>query len=360
MSLLQETIDSIKPANLDVLAAAWQRIDSLAKPIGSLGALELLSARIAAMTGSLDAEIGQGEAIVFCADNGVCEEGVSSCPQEITRQVTVNFTRGITGVCALAKSVGAGLTVVDLGVKGLGQTKGILYKKLMPNGTYNIAKQAAMTRETAIQAVEAGIEAVIQRHQAGVRLFATGEMGIGNTTTAAAVLSSLTVLSPDITVGRGAGLDDVQLENKRRVVRRALEVNRPDPLDPLDVIAKVGGLDIAGMCGAFLGAARVRCPIVIDGYISCVAALCAKRLCADAVDFMIASHLSAEPGAAFALAELALEPALHMRMRLGEGTGAVLLFPLIKAAQDMARNMGTFHQAAISQGDYLDKWESHK
>ncbi|MDP2892667.1 MAG: nicotinate-nucleotide--dimethylbenzimidazole phosphoribosyltransferase [Bacillota bacterium] len=356
MTLLEKTIKAIKCASREKLAKAWAHLDQLAKPIRSLGVLETLAARIAAMTGSFDYDISKGEVVVFCADNGVCKEGVSSCPQEITRQVTLSFTRGITGVCALARSVGAGLTVIDVGVKDLAQTEGIVFKKVMPDGTNNIAQGPAMTKEAAVSAVEVGIGTVLQRHRAGVRLFATGEVGIGNTTAAAAVLSALSGLSPDVTVGRGAGLDDTQLENKRRIVKKALETNKPDRDDAIDVIAKVGGLDIAGMCGAFLAAASVKAPVVIDGYISCVAALCAKKLCPASADYMIASHLSTEPGAIFTLQELGIEPVLHMHMRLGEGTGAVLMFPIIRAALDIARNMATFSQASISSGEYLDKW----
>ena len=358
MSLLQKTIESIAPVDKAALAAAWRHIDALAKPVGSLGLLEHMAARLAAIAGE-DFDLGAGEVLVFCADNGVCGEGVSSCPQDVTRQVTVNLTRGLTGVCVLARSVGASVTPVDLGVKNLPPHAGVLHHKLMSEGTGNIAREAAMGRDTAVAALEAGIACVRELHARGAGLFAIGEMGIGNTTTAAAVLSALAALPPERTVGRGAGLDDVQLENKRRVVQMALDLHRPDAGDPIDVLAKVGGLDIAAMAGACLGAAALRRPMVLDGYISCVAGLCARRLCPAAADYLFASHVSEEPGAVHALSELGLEAPLRMHMRLGEGSGAVLLFPILRAAQTMYRQMGTFEQANISEGEYLDKWQSH-
>lgn len=359
MSLLQQTIDKIQPADKAVLGEAWQHIDALAKPVGSLGLLEHMAARLAAMAGQLNFELGEGHVLVFCADNGVCDEGVSSCPQDVTRQVTINLTRRMTGVCALARSVGASVTPVDLGVKNLPGWEGLLDRKLLPDGTANITCAPAMEREIAVAALEVGIDCVMRSHADGAGIFAVGEMGIGNTTTAAAVLSALAGLPPERTVGRGAGLDDVQLENKRHVVRRALELHHPDASDPVDVLAKVGGLDIAAMAGACLGAAALRRPMVLDGYISCVAGLCAKLLCPVSADYLLASHVSEEPGAIYALSELGLEAPLRMHMRLGEGSGAVLLFPLLRAAQSMFSQMGTFEQCQIPQGAYLDKWQSH-
>ena len=359
MSLYLKTIESIQPADTAVLEQAWRHIDELAKPVGSLGHLEYLAARVAAMTGCMDYDLGEGRVLVFCADNGVCDEGVSSCPQDVTRQVAINLTRGLTGVCVLARSVGARVTPVDLGVKNLSGWPGLLDYKLLPQGTANILREPAMSREVAIAALEAGIDCVRRCHNEGSGLFAVGEMGIGNTTTAAAVLSALAALPPERTVGRGAGLDDVQLEHKRRVVRRALERHSPDAADPVDVLSKVGGLDIAAMAGACLGAAALRRPMVLDGFISCVAGLCALRLCPACGDYLLASHVSQEPGAVYALAELGLEAPLHMHMRLGEGSGAVLLFPLLRAAQEMFTRMGTFAQCEIPQGAYLDKWQSH-
>ncbi|MTK11027.1 MAG: nicotinate-nucleotide--dimethylbenzimidazole phosphoribosyltransferase [Clostridiaceae bacterium] len=353
MGLLEETLQNIRPAYKEAIDKAWKRIDNLTKPIGSLGELEEIAAKMAGITGKTHNKINKKSVVIMCADNGVFEEGVSNCPQEFTITVTNNFTRGITGVCVLSQFVNSDITVVDVGVKGDFDNPKIINKKVA-YGTKNIVKGPAMTREEAIQAIEAGIEVVDNLVKEGYDLLGTGEMGIGNTTTSAAVLSVLADFPVDVVVGKGSGLTEEQYENKKMVVQRAIDVNKPDKKDPIDVLAKVGGFDIAGICGCFLGAAKNRIPIVIDGFISSAAAVCAYRLNPHVKDFIFPSHLSAEPGAAYMMKELELSPMLDLRMRLGEGSGCPLAFNIIEAALHAVNNMATFEEATLNSSVYVD------
>ena len=353
MGLLEDTLKSIKPANKDVAKEAWKRIDNLTKPLGSLGELEEISAKMAGITGKIHNKINKKSVIIMCSDNGVFEEGVSNCPQEFTATVANNFTRGITGVCVLAQFVHSDITVVDVGVKSDFNNPKIINKKVA-YGTKNITKEAAMTREEAVQAIEAGIEVVDNLVKEGYDLLGTGEMGIGNTTTSAAVLSVLSGFSVDVVVGKGSGLTEDQYTNKKRVVQRAIDINKPDKKDPIDVLSKVGGFDIAGICGCFLGAAKNRVPIVIDGFISSAAAVCACKLNPNVKDFIFPSHLSAEPGSAYMMEELGLSPMLNLRMRLGEGSGCPLAFNIIEAALHAMDNMATFEEATLNSSVYVD------
>lgn len=353
MKLLKTTLDNIKPLDKDAVEMAWKHIDNLTKPIGSLGILEEIGARFAGITGKLHNKVKKKNIVIMAADNGVVEEGVSCAPKFITKVVTENFTRGITGVCVLAKQAGADLTIVDIGVDADFNNPKILNKKIA-YGTKNIAKEAAMSYEDAIRAVEVGIEIVDKLVMDGVDLLGTGEMGIGNTTTSAAVLCALSGLSPDIVVGKGAGLTDEQHKNKINVVKKALEINKPDRNGPIDVISKVGGFDIAGLTGCFLAAAKNRVPIVIDGFISSAAALCAVRLNPLVKDYIFPSHLSAEPGAVYMMKELGLEPMINLKMRLGEGSGCPLAFMIIEAALAIVNEMGTFEEANIVNDFLID------
>jgi nicotinate-nucleotide--dimethylbenzimidazole phosphoribosyltransferase len=353
MKLLKTTLDNIKPLDKDAVEMAWKHIDNLTKPIGSLGILEEIGARFAGITGKLHNKVKKKNIVIMAADNGVVEEGVSCAPKFITKVVTENFTRGITGVCVLAKQAGADLTIVDIGVDADFNNPKILNKKIA-YGTKNIAKEAAMSYEDAIRAVEVGIEVVDKLVMDGVDLLGTGEMGIGNTTTSAAVLCALSGLSPDIVVGKGAALTDEQHKNKINVVKKALEINKPDRNDPIDVISKVGGFDIAGLTGCFLAAAKNRVPIVIDGFISSAAALCAVRLNPLVKDYIFPSHLSAEPGAVYMMKELGLEPMINLKMRLGEGSGCPLAFMIIEAALAIVNEMGTFEEANIVNDFLID------
>ena len=353
MEILQETLNIIKATNAEATKKAWDRIDNLSKPIGSLGALEDIAAKMAGITGSIRNEISKKNIIIMCADNGVVEEGVSTCPQNITATVTNNFTKGITGVCVLSKFTNTDMTIVDIGVKAEFDNPSIINKKIA-YGTENITKTAAMTREQAISAIEVGIEIVEDLSKRGYDLLGTGEMGIGNTTTSAAILAVLSGLSTDIVVGKGAGLTEEQFSHKKEVVKKAIEVNKPNKEDVIDVIAKVGGFDIAGLCGCFLGAARYKVPIVIDGFIASAAALCAYRMNPNVKDYIFASHLSAEPGARYMMEELKLEPMINLKMRLGEGSGCPLAFNIIEAALYTMNNMATFEEATLLKDFYVD------
>lgn len=353
MGLLEETLEKIKGADKVAIEAAWKRIDNLTKPIGSLGELEEIGAKIAGITGKIHNEISKKNIIIMCADNGVVEEGVSACPQHLTYTVTNNYTKGITGVCVLSKFTNTDLTIVDIGVNGDFNNPKIIDKKIA-YGTKNITKEPAMSREETISAIEVGIETVDKLVKEGYDLFGTGEMGIGNTATSAAVLSVISGLSIETVTGKGSGLTEEQFENKKTVLKKAIMVNNPNPNDVIDVLGKVGGFDIAGLCGCYLGAAKNRVPIVIDGFIASAAALCAYKLNPLVRDFIFPSHLSAEPGAIYMMRELQLEPILNLKMRLGEGSGCPLAFNVIEGALYTINNMATIEEANIGGEFFVD------
>jgi nicotinate-nucleotide--dimethylbenzimidazole phosphoribosyltransferase len=353
MELLEKTLGLIKHADYEARNAEMKRIDNLAKPIGSLGTLESISAKMAGITGKSKNSIDRKNIIVMCADNGVVDEGVSTCPKNFTAILTENLTRNSTGMTILSKHAGSDITVVDIGVDAVISNPTVINKKI-GMGTGNIAKEPAMTYGQAVAAIEAGIEVVDQLCREGCDIFGTGEMGIGNTTTSAAVLSAISGLSPELITGKGAGLTEEQFENKKRIVKQAIEINAPDPTDPIDVISKVGGFDIAGLCGCFLGAAKNKKPIVIDGFISSAAALCALRINENVKDYLFPSHLSAEPGAVYMMKEIGLEPMLNLYMRLGEGSGCPLAFQIIESALHVIGTMPTFNQASLDSEVYVD------
>lgn len=359
---IQNTIAAIRPADRAAMEQARARQAGLAKPPNSLGRLEELSIRLAGMTGKVNNTVKTRRLVVFCADNGVWEEGVSCAPQSVTLAQTVNLTRGITGASALAAHFGDQLRVVDVGVKAPVEAEGVLNRRVA-DGTKNLAREPAMTRLQAMQAMIAGVEQACVARAEGVELLGLGEMGIGNTTTSAAVLAALLDCDPETVTGRGGGLLEDAFARKKQVIRRALELHSPDRNDPVDVLAKVGGFDLCAMCGAFLGAAAERLPVVIDGFIAAVAALCAVRLCPAAADYMIPSHGSCEPGFRLAMEALGLEPYLDLRLRLGEGSGCPLAFLLVEAACAVMNDMGSFSSAGINdaylepirQGDAFDR-----
>lgn len=348
MGLFESTLKSIKPADQDAMNKAWDKINNLSKPIGSLGELEKIAAKMAGITGKVENKICKKNTIVMCADNGVIEEGVSACPPHLTEILTVNLTRGCTGVTCMSEHIGAEVTTVDIGVDGIIHNEKVINKKIAM-GTKNIAKGPAMTREEAIKAIEAGIEIADKLYEEGYDILGTGEMGAGNTTTSAAVLSVLLNLSPDVTCGWGTGISEEKFENKKRVITNAIKVNNPDKNDPIDVLSKLGGFDIAGLCGCFLSAAKNRIPIVIDGVISCAAALLATRISSLVKDYLFTSHLSAEPAAKLALEEMGLTPILNLNMRLGEGSGCPMAFSIIDMALYVANNMASFESADIDK-----------
>jgi nicotinate-nucleotide--dimethylbenzimidazole phosphoribosyltransferase len=353
MGQLEIILGGIRGPDTEAQAEARRRQDSLAKPIGSFGSLEDISIKLAGISGSVRGDVSKKCMIVMAADNGVYEEGVSSCPQIVTMTQAVNFAKGITGIGVLSRFAGAELRVIDIGIK-FGRALPGLVDRRIRSGSDNIAKGPAMSREEAVAAIEIGIESVAQATREGFRLIGTGEMGIGNTSTSSALLMGLTGCSAETAVGKGAGLTPEGFANKKRVIERALALNDPDPRDPIDVLCKVGGFDLAGLTGCFLAAAYYRVPIVIDGFISAAAAFAAYRLDPLVREFMFPSHRSEEPGYSLIMSELRLEPILNLHMRLGEGTGCPLAFNIIEAAEAVIGGMATFEEADIVSDSYID------
>lgn len=350
MDSLTTLISSISPLDEQAMTEARLLQAQLAKPPGSLGRLEDLSVQLAGITGRVHNEIQKTHLLVFAGDNGVVEENVSSAPQSVTLMQTVNLTRAKTGASVLARAFGCGLTVCDVGVNAEIREKAVLNRKIAM-GTQNIVHGPAMTRAQALQALRTGFE-LVQQTEADA--FGIGEMGIGNTTTSSAVLSVLLDVPVETVTGKGGGLTDESFLRKKEVIRTAIAINQPDKNDPVDVLAKVGGFDLAAMCGAFLGAAAKRRPVVIDGFISAVAALCAVRLCPDARGYLVPSHASYEIGYRLAMEAMELQPMLLLDMRLGEGSGCPLAFEVLKAACAIVNHMATFDQAGIDDG-YLEE-----
>lgn len=350
---LQNFIRHIHPADRTVMDAARKRQAELAKPPGSLGKLEDYAIALAGITGDVYAVPERSRILVFAADNGVTAEGVSSAPPSVTRQQTVNMTHFKTGMSSMARYFGCEVDVTDVGVNGGRLPETVLNRKIR-SGTGNIVREAAMTRAEALTAISVGMERAEQAARDGVQLVGIGEMGIGNTTTSAAVLAALTGADARQVTGRGGGLTDAAFRRKRSVIDTALRLHQPDDTDAVDVLSKVGGLDLAAMTGAFLGCAAHRLPAVVDGYISVVAALCACRLCPAVRDYLFLSHASQEPGYRLAAEELGLVPCLLLGMRLGEGSGCPVMFQVLKAACAAQRDMASFAEADI-EDDYLDE-----
>jgi nicotinate-nucleotide--dimethylbenzimidazole phosphoribosyltransferase len=329
-------------------ARARRHLDTLTKPPGSLGRLEELAVRLAALTGRAP-RVSAPVIFTFAADHGVVAEGVSAYPQSVTAQMVENFLRGGAAVNVLARQAGARVVVADFGVATpLGAPAGLVARRLGA-GTANLARGAAMTRARAVEAVEAGATLAEEAIGAGADLLGTGEMGIGNTTAASALTAALTGADPAMVTGRGTGLTDEMWGAKVEAVRRALAVNRPDAGDAVGVLAALGGFEIAGLVGVILAGAARRVPVVLDGFIASAAALVAARLAPAARSYMIAAHRSAEPGHARVLEALGLTPYLDLGMRLGEGTGAALGIGLLRAALACYREMATFKEAGVSE-----------
>ncbi len=347
---LETWMQSVEPLDEAAMAAARARQAQLAKPPGSLGRLEELSIQLAGITGKLHNRMERQHLLVFAADNGVVAEGVSSAPQSVTLMQTVNLTRHKTGASTLCKHFGCGITVCDVGVNADIKEPKVLNRKIA-YGTKNIVNGPAMTRQQALQAIATGFE-IARDTQADV--LGVGEMGIGNTTTSSAVLAVLLDADVEAVTGRGGGITDQSFLKKKQVIKTAIEVNQPDKHDVIDVLAKVGGFDIAAMCGAFLGAAASRRPVVIDGFISAVAALCACKLCPMVRGYLIPSHASFEIGYKLAMEAMGLQPIFLLGMRLGEGSGCPLAFQVLSAACAILNDMATFDQAGIDDG-YLDE-----
>ena len=351
-------INNIKGRDEDSILSAKKRVDSLAKPLGSLGKLEDIAIKLAGITGKINNEINKKCVIILSSDNGVVEEGVASAPQYVTLAQSINFSRGKTGVAALAKANNTDLIVVDIGINSDIEVPGAINRKIR-KGTSNIVNEPAMSKEECLKAIYIGIETVKLAKEKDYDIIGVGEMGIGNTTTSSAVLKSLIGCRIDEVVGKGAGLTEEAFEKKKEVVRKAIEINNPNSEDPIDIVAKVGGFDIAGMVGVFLGASYYRIPVVIDGFISVVAALLAVRLSPEVIDYLIPSHLSKEIGYNLAIKELGLEPMLNLDMRLGEGSGCPIAFSIISSACAMMNNMATFEEVEIDPS-YLEEIRDKK
>ena len=347
---LKTLLEGITPPDEAARAAAHAHWASLAKPLGGLGALEATLESSAALTGSAALDLSKRAVLVLCADNGVVAEGVSSAPQSVTKQQTINLMRGKTGAAVLAKHFGCGLTMCDVGVNADIYESTVLNRKIA-YGTQNICTGPAMTREQTLQAILTGAE-IARTVDADV--IGVGEMGIGNTTTSSAVLAVLLGADVEAVTGRGGGITEESFRKKKAVIRTAIEVNRPDRDDVVGVLSKVGGFDLAAMCGAFLGAAAARRPAVIDGLISAAAALCAVRLCPNVRGYLVPSHASFEIGYRLAMEAMDLRPLFDLGMRLGEGSGCPLAFQVLDAACAVINDMATFDEAGIND-DYLDE-----
>lgn len=347
---LDALVREVLPLDRGTMTAAEEYQARLAKPPGSLGRLEEISTQLAGITGRVHNALNKRQLLVFAADNGVVAEGVSSAPQSVTKQQTINLMRGKTGAAVLAKHFGCGLTVCDVGVNADIYESTVLNRKIA-YGTQNICTGPAMTREQTLQAILTGAE-IARTVDADV--IGVGEMGIGNTTTSSAVLAVLLGADVEAVTGRGGGITEESFRKKKAVIRTAIEVNRPDRDDVVGVLSKVGGFDLAAMCGAFLGAAAARRPAVIDGLISAAAALCAVRLCPNVRGYLVPSHASFEIGYRLAMEAMDLRPLFDLGMRLGEGSGCPLAFQVLDAACAVINDMATFDEAGIND-DYLDE-----
>lgn len=363
---LQELVSQIRGLDEHAMEQTKHRQDYLVKPPGSLGRLEDISVKVAGITGKVKTPIRKFAIAVMCADNGVVEEGVASAPQTVTLAQTINFTRRLTGVGTMAKHFNIPLLVVDVGVampipkvlytdkmlRENGEISTQIVNRRLTNGTHNLAKEPAMTREDAVNAILIGIEAAKAIKDSGADAFGVGEMGIGNTTTSSAVLCALTKIDAEDAVGRGGGLKDEGLQKKITIVRDSSQKCIEEEYDVLDILAHVGGYDICAMAGAFLGAGIYRMPVVVDGVISIVSALAAKAIAPSITDFMFASHKSKETGYEVAMGALGLYPLFDLRMRLGEGSGCPIAFNILETASSIICEMATFEEGEIND-DYM-------
>lgn len=341
---LETTLTHILPLDQAAMQTAKRRWDSIAKPLGSLGLLETAVIQLAGIQRTANVRIDRRAIVVMCADNGVVAESVTQTGSEVTAIVAENFTKGQTSLCAMARLANAAVHPVDIGM--LTDVPAVENRKIA-YGTRNMAHEPAMTRAQAVAAIEVGIDKAQSLIKQGVNLLATGEMGIGNTTTSSAVAAVLLNQPVEAVTGRGAGLTSTGLAHKIEVIQRAIALHQPDPSDPLDVLAKLGGFDLAGLVGVYLGGAAMHTGVLVDGFISAAAALIAARLCPAVQSYLLPSHVSKEPAGQLVLAELGLRPFLHADLCLGEGTGAVAAMPILDMANAVYREMSTFEDIAI-------------
>ncbi len=352
MDLLNKTIDSIKKPDAEVEKAALERLADQARPAGSLGVLESLSARLAGIAGTIDVKLDK-KIIVTCAgDHGVVEEGVSLFPQEVTSQMVYNFVNGGASISVLAKHAGAEVVVADLGVNFDFEPELPVFHKKIGKGTNNFFKGPAMSREDAVAAIEAGISIVDELVQKEpIDMLGTGDMGIGNTTPSTAIIAAFSGIPVEELTGRGTGIDDVALKNKINVIKKALEINKPDASDAIDVLSKVGGFEIGGLAGLVLGAAKHGIPVVCDGLISTAGALIACEIAPAAKKYLFSSHRSVETGHRFMHERLGLEPLIDLEFRLGEGTGAAIAMELLDASTRVLADIKTFAEVGIENAN---------
>ncbi len=347
MSAFEEAVRGIAEPDARIRAEVARRLDGKTKPRRSLGRLEDLACAVAAVQGTTRPDVRRRAVVVMAADHGVAAQGVSAYPQEVTAQMVLNFARGGAAICVLARHVGADVVVVDLGCRTPASHPAVLDRRIGP-GTKDFTKGPAMSREEALRALEAGVGVADELAEKGIRLVGLGDMGIGNTSSASALAAAYLGLPPEEVTGRGTGVDEAGLRRKLEAVRAGLEANRPDPADPLGVLAALGGFEIAGLAGVAVGAAARRIPVVMDGFIATAAALAAARLAPATRGALLASHSSVEPGHRRLLEALGTRPLLDLEMRLGEGTGAALAMHLVEAAVRILDEMATFEQAGVS------------
>jgi len=351
MQKLKNTIADIRALDASAMAAARQRQADLTKPAGSLGRLEELSVQLAGMQGKASPVIADKAIFTLAGDHGVVAEKVGNWPQDVTAQMVMNFLQGGAGINVLARLVGARVIFADMGVATELPPHPQLIVRKIGYGTHNICRGPAMTREQAVQCLEAGIELVEAEIPHGLHIIGTGDMGIGNTTPSSAILAAVTGKPAAEATGRGTGITDEQLRHKAAIVEKALQVNKPDPDDGIDILSKVGGFEIGGLAGVIIGAAAHRIPVVIDGFISGASALIALKLAPAIRDYLIAAHVSAEAAHPLMLATLGLKPLFNLEMRLGEGTGAALGIFIAEAAARTLNEMATFAEAGVSEGE---------
>ncbi|MDD4893748.1 MAG: nicotinate-nucleotide--dimethylbenzimidazole phosphoribosyltransferase [Candidatus Omnitrophica bacterium] len=349
MDKINETVKNISAIDRQLMSLTQERLDNLTKPLGSLGHLEGLAKLVTGITGKESPELKNKVIFTLAADHGVTEEGVSAYPKEVTAQMVYNFLAGGAGINVLAKHVGARVVVADLGVAAELKPHPNLLIKKVNCGTRNMAKGPAMPRTEAVRAIESGIEIFEEEFKKGIDIIGTGEMGIGNTTAASAITASFTKRPAEEVTGKGAGINEKGLENKIRIVKKSLEINKPDSKDAVDVLSKVGGFEIGGLAGVILAAAARKTPVVIDGFISGSAALIACHIEPKVKEYLIAGHCSVERGHKIILSHLGLTPLLDLNLRLGEGTGAALAIGIVEAAVKILTQMATFKSAGVSE-----------
>lgn len=340
----------------DAMNKAKNRQNILVKPQGSLGVLEDISIKLAGITGKVNNHLDKRVVVIFSSDNGICDENVASAPQSVTATQTINFLKGITAIPVIAKANNCDMKVYNVGVKENIYHPSLI-DKCIRKGTYNMFYEDAMTRQEAQRALQIGIECVQQCVNEGYKIIGVGEMGIGNTSTSSCIVSALTACSIEEAIGRGGGLTDEQLEHKKKVLNQVMLKRKPDRNDPIDVLHKVGGFDIAAMAGVCLAAKKYNIPVVIDGFISMTAALVAYTIDREVKDYMFASHCSLEKGYNIAMNAIGLKPMLNLNMRLGEGSGCPIAINIINTAAQIINNMATFAQASIDIKDYENMWE---